>query len=80
MTHWMPKGIFAERSTSRAADHAIRERRLEEIRDVVEQFAFSLALLIAGHDPPNTTASDEAIAKLHNEMRPFLSGRRCHAP
>jgi hypothetical protein len=70
----MPKVFLGEPSTSRAADHAIRERRLEEIRDVVEQFSFALALLIAGHDAPGNTAGDDVIAKLHMELQPFLSG------
>lgn len=63
-----------ERSTSRASEHALRERRLEEIRDAVEQFSYTLALLIAGQDVPGDTGSDDVIAKLQTELRPFLSG------
>jgi hypothetical protein len=75
-----PKTFLGERSTSRAADHAIREQRLEAIRDAVEQFSFTLALLIAGHDAPGNSASDDVIAKLQIEIRPFLAGGEAMRP
>jgi hypothetical protein len=60
------------RDTERANDHALREERLERISDAVEQFTFTLGLLISGHDVP-ADASDPALAaRLQRELEPFL--------
>jgi hypothetical protein len=61
------------RAAERANDHALREERLEHISDAVEQFTFTLGLLISGHDVP-ADASDHALAaRLQRELQPFLA-------
>lgn len=54
------------------SEHAIRERRLDGIRDAVEQFAFGLGLLIAGHDAPTETSDHDLTTQLQQQLRPFL--------
>jgi hypothetical protein len=56
----------------RAGEHALREARLENVRDAVEQFTYALGLLIAGHDPPPDMADHDLATRLHRELRPFL--------
>ena len=57
-----------------SAGDDIRERRLEELRDTVEQFTFSLGLLLAGHDPEfGATATPELRARLEAAVEPFLA-------
>lgn len=56
-----------------AAD-GVREQRLEEIRDTVEQFAYSLGLLLAGHDPSfDAIAEPELGDRLAAAVEPFLA-------
>jgi len=52
--------------------HAVREQRLEGIRDAVEQFTFDLALLIAGQDPQDESPQNALILQLRREFQPFL--------
>jgi hypothetical protein len=61
------------RAADRLSDHAIREQRLEQVRDAVDDFAYRLGLLIAGHDPPDASAADEVDARLHRVLRPFFA-------
>lgn len=56
-----------------ASDHALRERRLEEVRDAVEEFAFGLAQLMAGHDISPPTADSVLAHRVRNALEPFLS-------
>jgi hypothetical protein len=74
MTGLVSKMFRGERSKSRATEHALREERLGAIRDAVEQFTFTLALLIAGQDAPGDDGGDDVIVKLQAGLRPFLSG------
>jgi hypothetical protein len=61
------------RDAERATDHALREERLDHIRDAVEQFTFTLGLLISGHDVPADTSDDDLAARLQRELQPFLA-------
>lgn len=61
-----------EASGDRLSEHALREQRLDGIRDAVEQFTFALGLLIAGHDVPKDSTDNDLIVKLQRELRPFL--------
>jgi hypothetical protein len=61
------------REAKRANDHALREERLEHIRDAVEQFTFTLGLLISGHDVPEGTSDHDLAARLQHELQPFLA-------
>ncbi|MHB8490269.1 MAG: hypothetical protein ACYDCS_13340 [Candidatus Dormibacteria bacterium] len=54
------------------SEHAVREQRLAGIRDAVEEFTYSLALLIAGHDAPGDAPNHDLIVLLQRELRPFL--------
>jgi hypothetical protein len=51
----------------------LREERLEHIRDAVEQFTYTLSLLISGHDVPVGAAEHDLAARLQRELHPFLS-------
>jgi hypothetical protein len=60
-------------SAHRTSEHMLREERLERIRDAVEQFTYTLGLLISGHDPPSDTADHDLAGRLQRELQPFLS-------
>lgn len=62
------------RRARRVTDHALREQRLEQVRDAVDQFAYRLGLLIAGHDPSAECADNTAEWHLHKALGPFLDG------
>lgn len=61
-----------ERAAARLTDHAVREQRLEQVRDAVDDFVYRLGLLIAGHDAPEATTGNEVGARLREVVRPFL--------
>jgi hypothetical protein len=61
------------RTLDRAREHALREARLEHVRDAVEQFTYALGLLIAGHDPPPEMADHGLATQMQRELRPFLA-------
>jgi hypothetical protein len=61
------------RATRRVSDHALREQRLEHVRDAVDQFAYSLGLLMAGHDPSGECADVAVETHMHGVMSPFLA-------
>jgi hypothetical protein len=54
-------------------EHRVREQRLERIRDAVEEFTFTLGLLIAGHDAPVDSPDHDLAVRLQGELAPFLS-------
>jgi hypothetical protein len=56
------------------SDHALREQRLEQVRDAVDEFAYNLGLLIAGHDPSRECADTAVESQLHRALGPFLAG------
>ncbi len=58
---------------ARRAEHTLREERLEQIRDAVEQFTYALCLLLSGHDVPRGTADQNLTKRLQRELHPFLS-------
>jgi hypothetical protein len=60
------------RGTERASEHALREHRLEGIRDAVDDFVYALGLLMAGQDPPGEVADDSLLARLRDQLGPFL--------
>jgi hypothetical protein len=59
--------------TDRTSEHTLREERLERIRDAVEQFTYTLSLLISGHDVPVDAADHDLAVQLQRELHPFLS-------
>lgn len=61
------------RVADRVSDHAMREQRLEQVRDAVDDFAYRLGLLIAGHDPPDESTGDDVEIRLHHVLRPFFA-------
>jgi hypothetical protein len=61
------------RVADRVSDHALREQRLEQVRDAVDDFAYRLGLLIAGHEPSYDAAADDVEARLHGALRSFLA-------
>lgn len=62
------------RGTKRhTSEHALREERLEHIRDAVEHFAYTLGLVISGHDAPVDDPDHDLAARLQRELHPFLS-------
>jgi hypothetical protein len=63
----------SRRVRGRLTDHAIREQRLEEIRDAVDDFAYRLGLMMAGHDPPGATTTDDVERRLRVVLRPFFA-------
>lgn len=62
------------RSANRVSDHALREQRLEHVRDAVEQFVYNVGLIMAGYDPPDACADDAVEAYVREALRPFLAG------
>lgn len=72
MTIWRTALKGGRGSADRLSDHAVREQRLESIRDAVEQFTYDLGLLIAGHDPSAEPSDRELTAQLQRHLRPFL--------
>lgn len=62
------------RTARRVSDHALREQRLEQVRDAVDEFAYTLGLLMAGHDPPGECAESAVELQLHKALGPFLAG------
>lgn len=54
------------------SDHAVREQRLDSIRDTVEQFTYDLGLLIAGHEAASKSTALGLSTQLQRELRPFL--------
>jgi hypothetical protein len=72
MTMWKPTLKGGRGSAERASDHAVREQRLESIRDAVEQFTYDLGLLIAGHDVSSESSDRELTSQLQRQFRPFL--------
>ena len=73
MSRWIASVMRGFRSSDGGSEHALREQRLEEIRDAVEQFSYSLGLLIAGHDAPENSTDHDLTAHLQHELRPFLN-------
>jgi|HubBroStandDraft_6_1064221.scaffolds.fasta_scaffold00093_20 hypothetical protein len=74
MSRWIAALTHRGQRPDGIGAHATREQRLEGIRDAVEEFTCSLALLIAGHDPPTAVADDRVTAQLQRGLRPFLDG------
>ncbi|MGA8415913.1 MAG: hypothetical protein WB808_04760 [Candidatus Dormiibacterota bacterium] len=74
MSRWIAALTHTGRRPDGIGAHATREQRLEGIRDAVEGFTCSLALLLAGHDAPTEVAGDRVIAQLQRGLRPFLDG------
>lgn len=62
-----------QRANTRLTDHAIREQRLDQVRDAVDDFVYRLGLLIAGHDPSEAATGDEVETRLRDVVRPFLA-------
>jgi hypothetical protein len=60
--------------TNRVSEHAIREQRIDGIRDAVDGFTYTLGLLIAGHDAQAAGADERLTAQLKRDLRPFLDG------
>jgi hypothetical protein len=54
------------------SDHAVREQRLDAVRNAVEQFIYDLGLLIAGHDVSDESPTPELTQQLQRALRPFL--------
>lgn len=61
------------RAARRVSDHALREQRLEHVRDAVDQFAYSLGLLMAGHDASRECADAAVETQLQEVLGPFLA-------
>ena len=64
----------------RLSDHAMREQRLDRIRDSVEHFTYALALLIAGHDAPEESTYHDLTTRLRRELGPFLDAGEAMRP
>ena len=79
MSKWIAT-IRGRGSPDRLSEHAVREQRLDAVRDGVEQFTYTLALLIAGHDPPEDSSGDGLVARLQQELRPFLDAGEAMRP
>lgn len=71
MSRWIAALMRGGGSPDRLNEHAVREQRLDGIRDAVEHFTYTLGLLIAGHDPEDST-DDGLTGQLQRELRPFL--------
>ena len=71
MSRWIGAVMRRGTSPNRLSEHAVREQRLDHIRDAVERFTYTLGLLIAGHDPEDS-ADDGLTGQLQRELRPFL--------
>jgi hypothetical protein len=72
MTMWRPTLKRRRGAAERSSDHAVREQRLESIRDAVEHFTYDLGLLIAGHDATSEWSDRELTLQLQRQLRPFL--------
>jgi hypothetical protein len=72
MSRWI--GAIASRRgpADRISEHALREQRLDHIRNAVEQFTYVLGLLIAGHEAPDESTDEAVTAQLRRELQPFL--------
>lgn len=67
--------MLNSRARDAAADE-VRERRLEEVRATVEEFLYSLAMILAGHDAHFTHCASRAVdRRLRLALRPMQS--RC---
>jgi hypothetical protein len=71
MSRWIAAVKRRGGSPDRLSEHAVREQRLDSIRDAVERFTYMLGLLIAGHDPEDSS-DDGLTGQLQRELRPFL--------
>lgn len=80
MTGRIAAMMRGRRTAGRTKDHALREQRLENIRDAVEQFTYSLGLLIAGHGNPEGAVAGPLAARLGLEVRPFLDAGEAMRP
>ncbi len=67
-------------SEDRQSDHALREQRLDGIRDAVDQFTYALGLMIAGHDAPHEDAFHDLTTRLQPVIRPFLDAGNAMRP
>jgi hypothetical protein len=72
MTMWRPTLKGGRGADDRSSAHAVREQRLESIRDAVERFTYDLGLLIAGHDAASESSDRELTSHLQRQLRPFL--------
>jgi hypothetical protein len=72
MSRWIAAVRRRGAAQGNLGEHAVREQRLEGIRDAVEQFAYGLGLLIAGHDAPEQAIDRDLAIRLQRELRPFL--------
>jgi hypothetical protein len=72
MMRWIAAVTRDGGSPNRLSEHAVREQRLDGIRDAVEQFTYTLGLLIAGHDAPEDSIDHRLTRRLQRELRPFL--------
>jgi hypothetical protein len=72
MSRWIAAVRRRGGTQGNLGEHAVREQRLEGIRDAVEQFAYGLGLLIAGHDAPEQAIDRDLAMRLQRELRPFL--------
>jgi hypothetical protein len=59
-------------TSHRTTQHAVREERLDLVRDAVEQFTFDLGLLIAGHEVREDSRDRALLLQLEREIQPFL--------
>jgi hypothetical protein len=67
-------------SEDRQSDHALREQRLDGIRDAVDEFTYAFGLMIAGHDAPDESAYRDLTIRLQRELRPFLDAGNAMRP
>jgi hypothetical protein len=72
MSRWLSAVTRSAGSSERTTQHAVREQRLEAIRDAVEQFTFDLGLLIAGHELEEASREPAVMFQLQRELQPFL--------
>ena len=72
MSRWLDAAIRGGGSSNRTTQHAVREERLDRIRDAVEQFTFELGLLIAGHEVGDDSSDRAVLLQLERELQPFL--------
>jgi hypothetical protein len=80
VTTWRALLKGGKKADDRLSDHAVREQRLDRIRDAVEQFTYDLGLLIAGHDAPSESSHRELTAKLQRQLGPFLDAGHAMRP
>ena len=64
---------IAHKGTSRdRAQDELREQRLEQIKDAVEQFTFGLGLIMAGHPPDfGGAVAADLSERVHAALSPF---------